>query len=116
MTEQIILEEYDAGYIPAGPDQDFVRYILGCAFDFYKQQVESQAAQPEWISTNDEMPPMFEPCIFAIKLKGYPDYKVIGTIDESGNINDLLGDDIGYTSDSIDSWMPAPPEKYDESS
>ena len=74
-------------------------------------EAQLKAAQPEWISVENRMPQMFEPCIFAINLKGYPDYKVIGTIDESGNINDLLGDDIGYTSDSIDKWMPAPPEK-----
>jgi hypothetical protein len=35
------LEEYDAGYLPDNPDQDFCRYILACAFDFYKDQLNN---------------------------------------------------------------------------
>ena len=41
-NEETHLEEYDAGYIPDEPDQDFVRCILSCAFDFYESQVKSQ--------------------------------------------------------------------------
>ena len=36
------IEEYDAGYLPDNPDQDFCRYILGCAFDFYKSQLTNK--------------------------------------------------------------------------
>lgn len=44
---EIILEEYDTGFLPDNPDQDFVRYILGCAFYFYTQQVNSQQSPTE---------------------------------------------------------------------
>jgi hypothetical protein len=51
LSEQLaqaqVLEEYDAGYLPDNPDQDFCRYILACAFDFYKDQLNNTTKDKE---------------------------------------------------------------------
>jgi hypothetical protein len=64
-----------------------------------------QPAVPKWVGGH---PPIETMAIMHIPMKGYPDYMVIGYIDDEGWIMDSSGDDAGYNADDVVRWMPAP--------
>jgi hypothetical protein len=64
-----------------------------------------QPALPKWVGGH---PPIETMAIMHIPLRGYPDYMVIGYMDEEGWIMDSSGDDAGYNADDVVRWMLAP--------
>jgi hypothetical protein len=64
-----------------------------------------QPAVTEWVGGH---PPIETMAIMHIPTRGYPDYMVIGYMDEEGWIMDSSGDDAGYNADDVVRWMPAP--------
>lgn len=53
----MIIDQYDHGYFPDDEniDQDFVRYALGCAHDFYEGIIE-QVETNVWLSVDEYEP------------------------------------------------------------
>jgi hypothetical protein len=80
-------------------------HLVWAAIEWAKANAIQQPAVPKWVGGH---PPIETMAIMHIPMKGYPDYMVIGYMDEEGWIMDSSGDDAGYNADDVVRWMPAP--------
>ena len=84
--------------VNAGSVTDLALALNTLADGDYKLYAAPQPAVPKWVGGH---PPIETMAIMHIPMRGYPDYMVIGYMDEEGWIMDSSGDDAGYNADDV---------------
>jgi hypothetical protein len=64
-----------------------------------------QPVVPEWIEGAPELG-MY--AILHVPCKGYPNFCVIGYVEDDGSVYDMCGDELGVCEDDIERWAKLP--------
>jgi hypothetical protein len=70
-----------------------------------KLYTHPQSPAVEWI---EGAPQIGHSAILHIPLRGYPDFCVVGCIDDIGSVVDMCGDDLGSTAADVERWTELP--------
>ena len=99
------IEAMDMARSAVGPFSLVVTKKLTESIEALQALQSGEPVLPEWIKGAPEVGTY---AILHVPCKGYPNYCVIGFLEDDGAVYDMCGDELGVYEDDIERWTKLP--------